>query len=183
MCPGVTVRGGGHKKTDHVFHSSSASVHWIMTPIIYLLDSPPCLHAPSIRKAAGLCFKGLTGKWEREENLSWSYSNLLLLLDVWSERSDVLTTLLPSAEPRLQSCTTLLSSAELNCQSLMAKMFPAQPNLLKVGISKKILFVFLRNPAPACPALMWSISCPENITGSFTDLATLKQMDFFRTCC
>lgn len=111
-----------------------------MTPIIYLLDSPPCVHAPSIRKAAGLCFKGLTGKWEREENLSWSYSNLLL--HVWSERSDVRTTLgwlLPSAEPRLQSCTSVLSSAELNCQALMAKMFLVQPDLLRVGFSRRIL--------------------------------------------
>lgn len=81
---------------------------------------------------------------EREENLSWSCSNLLLL-HVWSERSDVLPTLgwlLPSAEPRLQSCT----SAELNCQILMAKVFPAQPSLLEVGFSRRVLVFFLGEP-------------------------------------
>lgn len=98
---------------------------------------------------------------EREENLSWSYSNLLL--HVWSERSDVLTTLgwlLPSAEPRLQSCTTMLSSAELNCQTLMAKTFPVQPNLLQVGFSKRILVFFLGGPCslhvqPRCDLFHW----------------------------
>lgn len=64
MCPRVTARGGGHKKTDHVFHSSSASVNWIMTSIIYLLDSPPCAQAPNVQKTAGLCFKELLG-WVR----------------------------------------------------------------------------------------------------------------------
>lgn len=61
MRPRVTARGGGHKKTDHVFHSSSAQMNWIMTPTIYLVDSPPCAQPPNVQKAAGLCFKELTG--------------------------------------------------------------------------------------------------------------------------
>lgn len=114
-----------------------------MAPIIYLLDSPPCVHAPNIQKAAGLCFKGLTGKWERGENLSWSYSNLLLSL-IWKVRCSQSPWLTPAiCWASLQSCTSVFSSAELNCQTLMAMMFPAQPNLLKVGFSRGILGFFL----------------------------------------
>lgn len=92
----------------------------------YLLTGFSTLRAGSKHSKSSRSLLQRTDRQVREENLSWSYSNLLL--HVWSERSDILTTLdwlLPSAEPRLQSCTAVLSSAELNCQTLMAKMFPA----------------------------------------------------------
>lgn len=57
------------------------------------------------------------------------------------------------------------------------KDVPCATKPLQGGLFQEdIGFVFRRTLLPACPASMWSISRPENITDSFTDLATLKQI-------
>lgn len=154
MCPRVTARGGGHKKTDHVFHSSSASVHWIMTSIIYLLDSPPCVQAPNIRKAAGICFKGLIGKWERKicpEATVTSSSTFDLKGQMFSQ---------PSADCcHLLSQSTVLHLCALLCGVKLpdshGKDVPSAAKPAQGGLFQKDTGFFLRRTLlPACPASM-----------------------------